>query len=181
MTRRNIIPPEFSNVPPPVGNMAFANEDPNREVIATRGVKIKSKDSIRREEEAKQKADIENRFHNKADSYLTDTSNKNRIAMEKSRAFIKISSDKTLPANKSIIATDVETSIRQDFIQLGIDMNKENIGTDDDGVGSIALITVLSKIALDQRDRLNLLEYELEQLKKKMSRPVQASVPESNG
>jgi hypothetical protein len=148
---------------PEGARVGFVHED--KEVQATRGVKIKSKTSIAKEEEDRKRKEIASNFEARTDKYLEHHDNKARRSIEVSKKFIMLSEDKTLAENKSTINEEVERDIRKDFIQLGIDLNNDET-EEGDGMGSIALITVLSKVILNQRDRINNLEYAVESLLK---------------
>jgi len=79
--------------------------------------------------------------------------------------FKKIIDDKTLRQNKSIFANELEQEVLADMINLGVEIN--NDPNEKEGMGSMSWITMLLKQTLSQRDRINELEYEIFQLKKK--------------
>ena len=53
------------------------------------------------------------------------------------------------------------------MVQLGIDIN--NDPNEQEGMGSMTWITLLLKICLSQKDRINQLEYSVSQMEKKIS------------
>lgn len=86
-------------------------------------------------------------------------------AADLSSQFIKILSDKTLKQNKSIFAAEVEREVLSKMINLAVEINGDI--HEQDGMGSLSWITLLLKICLAQRDRLNQLEYAVSVLEKK--------------
>jgi len=81
--------------------------------------------------------------------------------------FLKVMGDKTLPENKNIFAQDMERELLIKMVNLA-----ESIDNDEDepkmGSGTLGWVTILLKLCLNQRDRLNQLEYALIQQNKKI-------------
>jgi hypothetical protein len=84
-------------------------------------------------------------------------------------SFKKALEDKTLPVNKSPIAKDVERGLINSFIELGIEMNNDP-HEEKDGMGGIGIISLLLWTGFIQRDRINELEYTVEQMKIKLAK-----------
>ena len=85
--------------------------------------------------------------------------------------------DRTLNRNRGSIANDVEREIRQEIIKLAEDMNNDE-NEENDGKGSVVVLSVVTKILLNYRDRLNDMEFEIQQLKRELklsSQPAQQS------
>jgi len=80
--------------------------------------------------------------------------------------FGRLMTDKTLPQNKNIFAQEAEREVLTNMIQLAIEINNDPI--EQEGMGSLGWITVLFKTCMAQRDRLNLLEYQMFQFEKKI-------------
>lgn len=80
-------------------------------------------------------------------------------------AFNKLIADKTLPLNKNIIQKELEVDILKSMIKLAQEINGN--ASEREGEGSLSWITVLLRTCLTQRDRINNLEYALEQLQRK--------------
>lgn len=138
--------------------IGFQNTD--KPVVATRGVKLKNKASEKAELEKIEKQQYKEKFERAADRTMQNIEDNNTKALNVISKFLKMSEDKTLHKNKGAIALDVEREIRQELIQLVMDF--DNDATEDEyGKGSIIAISILSKIVLNLRDRLNDLEYEL--------------------
>jgi hypothetical protein len=91
-----------------------------------------------------------------------------------------MSEDKTLAQNKGGIADDVEREIRQDLIQLALDLNNDE-NEEDNGKGSVIALSAMTKILLVYRDRLNELEYQLLQLKRELNAKNLSSRPARQG
>lgn len=81
-------------------------------------------------------------------------------------AFNKAITDKTLPQNRNIISRESEKELLQNMIQLAIEINNDT--NEQEGMGSLTMITCLLKTSLSQRDRINELEYAVSQMQKKM-------------
>lgn len=91
-----------------------------------------------------------------------EISNKEK-AMEFSKSFRFTINDKTLKQNKTMLNNEFEESLVRDMVSLAVDIN--NDPDEQEGMGSLAWITLLLKGMIWYRDRLNSSEYELEQLK----------------
>lgn len=135
----------------------------NKEIVATRGVKLKNKkaEAIAKEKEAKE--EYKKKFEENADRTVAYNEEKGNRALDVISKFLKVSEDKTLAQNKGSIGNDVEREIRQDLIQLALDLNNDET-EEDNGKGSVIALSVLSKIILIHRDRINELEYKLKAL-----------------
>ena len=66
--------------------------------------------------------------------------------------------------NKGSIANDVEREIRQELIQLALDLNNDEF-EEGNGKGSVVVLSAITKVLLQYRDRINQLEFEIHQLK----------------
>lgn len=80
--------------------------------------------------------------------------------------FNKMMADKTLKENKNIFSQEMERESLSKLIQLASEINADVV--EQEGMGSLSLITVLLKMCLAQRDRSNNLEYNISLLQKKM-------------
>lgn len=78
--------------------------------------------------------------------------------------FGKMMGDKTLPQNKNIFSREAERELLGNMMQLAIEIN--NDPNEQEGMGSLSWITVLFNTCIAQRDRLNFIEYRLEQTEK---------------
>lgn len=79
--------------------------------------------------------------------------------------FLKLLNDKTLKQNKNLFDQDIEKEVIANMIQLAQEIN--NDPAEQEGMGSLSWITILLKVALSQRNRINDLEYRLSVLEKK--------------
>lgn len=86
-------------------------------------------------------------------------------AADLSARFIKMLGDKTLKENKNIFAIEMEKEVLSHMVNLAVEIN--NDPHESEGMGSMGWITLLLKICLAQRDRLNKLEYNISLLEKK--------------
>jgi hypothetical protein len=78
---------------------------------------------------------------------------------EYSTMFKKIVGDSILEENKTELSKSVEKDIVNKLINLASEMNSDE--NQPEGIGSIALITLMLKICLSQRDSINELKYKI--------------------
>lgn len=83
---------------------------------------------------------------------------------ELAMAFRKLLDDKKLSNNKTDTDFSIEKEILGKLVDLGISINIDE--NEQEGMGSIALITLLLKCILLQRDKINELEFNLFSFKK---------------
>jgi hypothetical protein len=81
--------------------------------------------------------------------------------------FYKTMGDKTLPQNKNTFQKEIEFELLRDMVKLAQEVNADD--KEREGEGSLAWITVLLRTCFGQRDRINLLEYQLSIFEKKLS------------
>lgn len=82
--------------------------------------------------------------------------------------------DKTLTQNRNIFNIETEKEMLQNMLQLATEIN--NDPNEQEGMGSLTLITLLLKTCLAQRDRMNEMEFALLQIQKKLDPTVLADV-----
>lgn len=87
-------------------------------------------------------------------------------AAELAIAFRKMLDDKTVPQNKNIYSTEIERETLGKMAQLGIDMNLDD--QEEEGMGSVGLITLLFRCLLIQRDKINGLDYAVNQMQSQL-------------
>lgn len=80
--------------------------------------------------------------------------------------FFKALSDKTLFQNKNLFQKELDNELLKNMIGLAQEINADI--KEREGEGSLSLITLLLKNSLNQRDKINKLEYEIVQLNKKI-------------
>jgi len=147
----------------PNQKMGFQNT--NKEVVATRGVKIKTKAAAQREQAEKEREDYKNKFEINAEKTVQYHNEKSSHAVDIISRYLRMIDDKTLIRNRGSIANDVEREIRQQVIQLALDMNNDE-NEEDNGKGAVVVLSAVTKVLLMYRDRLNDLEFEVQQLKR---------------
>ena len=79
--------------------------------------------------------------------------------------FQKAMADTTLVQNRNMLAVDAEKEMLGGLIQLAVDINADPL--EQECMGSLTLITCLFKTVLAQRDKINELACNLDQLQKK--------------
>lgn len=153
--------PNQTAAPPPNQKLGFQEE---REVTATRGLKLKNRQVESIEKEKVAHDEYMRKFDTLADKTVQHHNEQNARAVECVSRFMKLSEDRELKQNKGTIGLDVEREIRQSIIQLAIDLNNDENEVDN-GKGSVVVLSAVTKILLLYRDRINQLEYEIELLK----------------
>lgn len=83
-----------------------------------------------------------------------------------SSQFNQIMNDKTLKQNKNIFAREMERELLTKMAQLAIEVNNDQ--HEHEGMGSLSWIILLLKTCLNQRDKINQLEFSFSQLEKKL-------------
>jgi hypothetical protein len=164
MSRRFSSPLGSNTGPIPGQRLGFQN---TTEVTATRGVKLRNKNAEKKEQEKLDKEEYIKKFDQAADNLISYNEDKTKRTVGIISKFLRLAEDKTLSKNKGSIAIDVEKEIRQDVIQIALDLNNDET-EEDNGKGSVVVITALIKIILSQRDRLNDLEYENQLIKQEI-------------
>lgn len=76
--------------------------------------------------------------------------------------FKKIIEDKTLSENKSPISKEIDSQVLKELTDLASKINSDE--SEQEGMGSILLNTILLKFMLVYRDRFNSLEYKIQLL-----------------
>lgn len=87
-----------------------------------------------------------------------------RELAELTQKFIGLINDKTLKQNKTVLNIDYEKEVISDMVRLASTI--DNDPNEQEGMGSLGLTAILLKIVLSQRNRINQLEYSIEQLVK---------------
>jgi hypothetical protein len=104
-------------------------------------------------------------FEHRVKNIQEKESNYKAKASDLSSKFVKMLSDRTLKQNKNIFSVEMEREVLSQMVNLAIDINSDI--HENEGMGSMGWITLLLKICLYQRDRMNQLEYEISVLNKK--------------
>jgi hypothetical protein len=157
-------------------NRRLGFQDTDKEVVATRSVKLKNKAAEQKERDRTNREEYRQKFEENADKTIQYHDDKNKRAVDCVSRYLKMANDKTLIQNKGGIAEDVEREIRQELIQMALDLNNDE-NEEDNGKGSVAVLSVVTKIIMLYRDRLNQLEYEMHQLKRELQRRDSSSRP----
>jgi hypothetical protein len=163
------------SAPDPNKRMGFMPT--NKEIVATRSVKLKTKAAAQKEQDAQEREEYKARFEENAERTVKYHDEKSKKAIDIISRYMKMTEDRTLNRNRGSIANDVEREIRQEIIKLAEDMNNDE-NEENDGKGSVVVLSVVTKILLNYRDRLNDMEFEIQQLKRELklsSQPAQQS------
>jgi len=98
-----------------------------------------------------------NKAHSKYEDYKQRT-------WELTTKFKSMVDDKILPDNKSVLSKGIEAETLTKLVALASEMNEDD--SQPEGIGSTALAFLLMKMALLQRDTINLLHYKIDKLEK---------------
>ena len=90
------------------------------------------------------------------------------MGFELASKFIKASRNKTIATNQGVLSKEYDKDIRAELLRFGIGQNNDETAQYD-GMGSIAILTIVLKVLLEYRDRINELEYKLAKLESKSS------------
>lgn len=107
----------------------------------------------------KPKRPTQQEFQQQVHSSQERSSSYKKRASDLAIQFAKTMSDKTLPQNKNIFVKESQRELLQNMVQLARDINNDPNELESDG--SLIWIVVLFNTCLDQRDRINQLEYAL--------------------
>lgn len=105
-------------------------------------------------------------FEKKVKDVQENNNSYKQRAAELAIQFKKIVEDKTLPQNKNVFAQELEREVLSKMIQLAVEIN--NDPNEQEGMGSLGWITLLFKINLMQRDKINNIEYKISLLERKI-------------
>lgn len=138
--------------------MPFGGDEP---IIPpkSQGLKISNKNS-----KFTKAADDQNNFEQLAGDLIAQKNERNKKALELAGQFISSLKDKTLIQNKSELAKNIEKDTCGKLIKLSLEIN--NDGSELEGMGSTAIINLLLKTTLLQRDIINELDYKISRLEK---------------
>lgn len=146
---------------PRIPFQGIREEDKKEKVI--KGVKLNNENS----RFAKQANDIEE-FEKQADAIMDRRPARNKRAFELAQQFLAALRDKTLDENKTMINRDVETELKNNLVNFLIEINND-LDEDRDCMGSAAVISLLLKSMLIQRDIINETAYKVSLLEKELS------------
>lgn len=120
------------------------------------------------------KAQTEEEFSKKVDSFQSNQVEKNQRAAELAKDFWDLIKSTELTKTKGPILKNREKEIISNLILYGRELNNDPPqnadGSVEDGVGSIAIITLLMKSILHHRDLCNELEYRLSEAEKQIKK-----------
>jgi hypothetical protein len=105
-------------------------------------------------------------FQQQVQQVQEKSSSYKRRASDLSTQFARMMSDKTLPQNQNVFVKESRRELMQNMIDLTRDIN--NDPNELEGDGSLIWIIVLFNTCLDQRDRINNLEYVLSKVTEKL-------------
>lgn len=112
-------------------------------------------------------------FLKKAEEAVGQINDRKARAVEMVKLFWETIKTKTLTVNKGPLQINLEKDMLSQLTIFASEMNNDP-NEQLEGTGSIAMITLLFKTAIYQRDRLNDLEYRVDQLEKNKNKASSA-------
>ena len=126
-----------------------------------KGVKISNEKSMFNKKEPSVSAQD---FEQSADAVFNKFELRKRKCIELGAKFVNILNDKTLAENRSVITKDTEKEVVGGLINIASEINTDE--SEDEGMGSVAMVTLLMRAVLIQRDKINELSFKVSQLEK---------------
>src|SRR5579864_250174 len=117
--------------------------------------------------DGKKKPPSQQEFQQKVQASQETMAGYKKRAAELFVQFQRSMADRTLAQNRNIFNSETEKEMLQNMLQLATEIN--NDPNEEEGMGSLTLITLLLKTCLAQRDRLNDLEFVVDTLQRKGS------------
>ena len=138
-----------------------------------RGVKLTNKKTPEKED-----AHSRENFEKAADNFIKNKQEQIKNALELAKQYKELLLDKTLISNKSPITKDIEKEIISNLVALAMVINQDE--SQPEGYGSVAIIQLLLKMLLVQRDAYNELDFKVSRLEKQIltlakAKPVEPS------
>lgn len=130
------------------------------------GRKIGLKQAVKQPAQAKEadKKLSKQEFDKRADEANNFINSRRAKLAESAKEFRNILDTKIIPQNKSTFVQQVERDVISRMAEIANDINNDD--NEPECAGAMALITLLLRSILFQRDRISVLEYELHKLNK---------------
>lgn len=138
--------------------MPFDEEEDKPSVVSKGLVKSNQKSIFDNMQKKPTQADLKDKVERIIENRNTSSAKMQELLMKYSQ-FLK---DKTLQGNKGVLAKQLEIDVLRELISLANEINQDE--NEDQAMGAMALIAPMLKIFLTYRDRINELEYKLEQI-----------------
>ena len=135
-----------------------------------RGVKLTNKKSPE-----KQRASSREEFEKNANQFMENKQEQIKIAIELAKQFKEILQDKTLVENKGPISKEIEKDVISKLIALAMVINQDE--SQPEGYGSVAIIQLLLKMMLSQRDAYNELDFKVSRLERLLTKKSPVEPP----
>jgi len=142
--------------------MPFGGDETPAERPRNTGLKISNANS-----KFTKVADEKKDFERLAGDLVEQKKIRNKRTIELASQFLSVLRDKTLSNNKSELSKNIEKDICAQLVNLSLEINSDD--TETEGMGSVAIINLLLKTTLIQRDLLNELDYKVATLTKMSS------------
>ena len=138
-----------------------------KELRAVKGINLKRKGDIPQKKSPNQlKREAEERFNQLAEKAVESRESRNKEMFEAAQAMVDMIKDKTLKKNISHSMEENQNAVRKKLVDLAFQTNNDEL-EQYDGMGSVALISLMLKMFLVQRDRMNDQEFLIQKLKER--------------
>lgn len=105
-------------------------------------------------------------FDEKVKNFHEKSQNRQQLAFELGKKFLAVINDTTLKQNKGPISSELEREVISDLINFAISINTDE--NEQEGMGSVSLLTLLYKALIIFRDNYNELSFKVDRLEKEL-------------
>jgi hypothetical protein len=126
---------------------------PTNELQVTKSLKIKPKITEVKSPSVT-KIETAERFEKLAEQAIENRDNRNIRMFESAQAMSNVLKDRTLKSNRTQIQDNMQKQVCKNLIDLGFEVNNDK-SEQYEGMGSIALINLIFKLLISQRDTIN--------------------------
>jgi len=142
------------------------DEDTNQQSIQSQKIGLKNVSTQKSIFDSMPKKPSQEDLNRKVNVIQERASHYKAQAADLASKFNKAMADKKLAQNRNMFEVSLEKELLVQMVQLAIDINLDPI--EKEGMGSLSWIVLLLKTCFSQRDKINLLEYQVAQLTEKI-------------
>ena len=107
-------------------------------------------------------------INNNISKILESEEEQKKIAFTLTTKLLSMMKDKTLDGNKDTISRDEEKKVISEYVNFARLINSDP--SKEESLGTLSLVTAMTRCILVQRDRINELEYESQKLRKSVEK-----------
>lgn len=147
--------------------MPFDEEDNDKPSLQSQRIGLKKVSSQKSMFDNAPKKPTQAQLDKQVQEIVENKSSYKEQAAELSIQFKNMMKDKTLEENKNVFVRETEQEVLANMIKLAVKVNNDEY--EDEGMGSLMWVILLLKTTLWQKDRINHLEYDNFELRKKVA------------